>query len=191
MESNDSPEIPDRGETSNIPGLPLGEEYYGSDPQHLKHTTGQTLNITRTLLVRHSRSQAHYWSDPKHHKHTTGQTLNITSILLVRPSTSQEHYWSDPQHHKNTTGQTINITRTLLVRPSTSQASDCSQPVTIVGLLTSCTAYAMHTDIPRQNCESHTSILSSICQHTLPYFKGQHIPFPTVLEWWSSWSCVH
>ena len=25
MESNDSPEIPDRGETSDIPGLPLGE----------------------------------------------------------------------------------------------------------------------------------------------------------------------
>ena len=24
MESNDSPEIPDRGETSDIPGLPLG-----------------------------------------------------------------------------------------------------------------------------------------------------------------------
>ena len=24
MESNDSPEIPDRGETSNIPGLPSG-----------------------------------------------------------------------------------------------------------------------------------------------------------------------
>ena len=26
MESNDSPEIPDRGETSDIPGLPSGEE---------------------------------------------------------------------------------------------------------------------------------------------------------------------
>ena len=26
MESNDSPEIPDRGETSDIPGLPLGAE---------------------------------------------------------------------------------------------------------------------------------------------------------------------
>ena len=25
MESNDSPEIPDRGETSDIPGLPSGE----------------------------------------------------------------------------------------------------------------------------------------------------------------------
>ena len=26
MESNDSPEIPDRGETSDIPGLPSGAE---------------------------------------------------------------------------------------------------------------------------------------------------------------------
>ena len=26
VESNDSPEIPDRGETSDIPGLPSGEE---------------------------------------------------------------------------------------------------------------------------------------------------------------------
>ena len=26
MKSNDSPEIPDRGETSDIPGLPSGEE---------------------------------------------------------------------------------------------------------------------------------------------------------------------
>ena len=26
MESNDSPEIPDRGETSDIPGLPSGEK---------------------------------------------------------------------------------------------------------------------------------------------------------------------
>ena len=26
MESNDSPEIPDRGETSDIPGLPSGED---------------------------------------------------------------------------------------------------------------------------------------------------------------------
>ena len=26
MESNDSPEIPDRGETSDIPGLPSGDE---------------------------------------------------------------------------------------------------------------------------------------------------------------------
>ena len=26
MESNDSPEIPDRGETSDIPGLPLGDK---------------------------------------------------------------------------------------------------------------------------------------------------------------------
>ena len=32
MESNDSPEIPDRGETSDISGLPLGE------PQNLSHT---------------------------------------------------------------------------------------------------------------------------------------------------------
>ena len=29
MESNDSPEIPDRGETSDIPGLPSGGEEVG------------------------------------------------------------------------------------------------------------------------------------------------------------------
>ena len=29
MESNDSPEIPDRGETSDIPGLPSGVHCYG------------------------------------------------------------------------------------------------------------------------------------------------------------------
>ena len=28
MESNDSPEIPDRGETSDIPGLPSGQQKY-------------------------------------------------------------------------------------------------------------------------------------------------------------------
>ena len=31
MKSNDSPEIPDRGETSDIPGLPSGGRQTGSD----------------------------------------------------------------------------------------------------------------------------------------------------------------
>ena len=31
MESNDSPEIPDRGETSDIPGLPSGVQTGGRD----------------------------------------------------------------------------------------------------------------------------------------------------------------
>ena len=38
MESNDSPEIPDRGETSDIPGLPSGAENQRSTAKHIKIT---------------------------------------------------------------------------------------------------------------------------------------------------------
>ena len=34
MESNDSPEILDRGETSDIPGLPLGAAYQLTAPKN-------------------------------------------------------------------------------------------------------------------------------------------------------------
>ena len=41
MESNDSPEIPDRGETSDIPGLPSGavSRVYNLCPQSSKELT--------------------------------------------------------------------------------------------------------------------------------------------------------
>ena len=46
MESNDSPEIPDRGETSDIPGLPSGAgtvQLYCEQPFALEHTYSITV----------------------------------------------------------------------------------------------------------------------------------------------------
>ena len=41
MESNDSPEIPDRGETSDIPGLPSGDKSWNieSTKKYIKRRT--------------------------------------------------------------------------------------------------------------------------------------------------------
>ena len=47
MESNDSPEIPDRGETSDIPGLPSGDlgheksEYLRLNEENEKENSGE------------------------------------------------------------------------------------------------------------------------------------------------------
>ena len=49
MESNDSPEIPDRGETSDIPGLPLGEA--------AQVTGSQEPSMPRQLLPKEAHTQ--------------------------------------------------------------------------------------------------------------------------------------
>ena len=51
MESNDSPEIPDRAETSDIPGLPSGSGFmanrYLGDNVHLIYDLISYLNTTK------------------------------------------------------------------------------------------------------------------------------------------------
>ena len=51
MESNDSPEIPDRGETSDIPGLPSGD--WMTALQWVKHmsTVSTHLHVLFSFIV--------------------------------------------------------------------------------------------------------------------------------------------
>ena len=54
MESNDSPEIPDRGETSDIPGLPSGvaKKNYGVDEEGEIIWTGKVeIGMEKLLAV--------------------------------------------------------------------------------------------------------------------------------------------
>ena len=46
MDSNDSPEIPDRGETSDIPGLPSGEEEEEEDEEGYFFSLWQSQSAT-------------------------------------------------------------------------------------------------------------------------------------------------
>ena len=53
-ESNDSPEIPDRGETSDIPGLPSGRERESTSKERGKKKAQSNIKCTQTYLVVHT-----------------------------------------------------------------------------------------------------------------------------------------
>ena len=70
MESNDSFEIPDRGETSDIPGLPSGEKTpNGTNIQHNSHTHA----LTHT------------------HAHTEVTTTHKEAVIIPRVCQSRPH----------------------------------------------------------------------------------------------------
>ena len=53
MESNDSPEIPDRGETSDIPGLPSGDKsQYTSLSDSVPHGDPLNSSVGTTIKTR-------------------------------------------------------------------------------------------------------------------------------------------
>ena len=66
MESNDSPEIPDRGETSDIPGLPSGGvgRLCGKTKGKIQDTHNWLLTLCQPMLV------------------TSGPSLNIKDLLV-------------------------------------------------------------------------------------------------------------
>ena len=51
MESNDSPEIPDRGETSDIPGLPSGASLE-TDRGHREILEGHTSHVLQNETLK-------------------------------------------------------------------------------------------------------------------------------------------
>ena len=88
MESNDSPEIPDRGETSDIPGLPSGEERETHTHTH-KHREGKRQagggegRIEKGKLD--GETQNKYLNQPldRAHKHAHERTLSITAKMTT------------------------------------------------------------------------------------------------------------
>ena len=58
MESNDSPEIPDRGETSDIPGLPSGGKNNGSREKSKRVDSKVESNDSATLDKFNAQQQA-------------------------------------------------------------------------------------------------------------------------------------
>ena len=72
MESNDSPEIPDRGETSDIPGLPSrgegGRRYKTPPPSTSLRVVGKIAGVNTTSLggYLHSTKTRARWAEEFH-----------------------------------------------------------------------------------------------------------------------------
>ena len=76
MESNDSPEIPDRGETSDILGLPSGA-YIRAQPKI-------ELCMHSILRIQSYETHTHSERERPTHTHSHSQSLNLHTLL----------YWS-------------------------------------------------------------------------------------------------
>ena len=88
MESNDSPEIPDRGQISNIPGLPSGAHLAAwSPPSQKKYFQGQLRHISCvTFLV------SWYFEPSQPQRITTRLKYSICLLFTLQTSHQTTNY---------------------------------------------------------------------------------------------------